>query len=118
MEGSVRTPRPVKLPEKKIQEADVEASVCGYATRRNIYNRKYSTPNHRASPDRIFAIRSHPRPHVFFIEFKAPGKTWTKPQARERDRLQAVGFRVYLCDDAAQGFGIIDEELRLAGAST
>lgn len=108
--------RPVNLPKKRILEKDIEASVCAYATRRGIYNRKYATPNHRASPDRIFGIP--PSAHTFFIEFKSPGNQLTKAQQREKARLEAVGYRVYKCDDIAQGYGIIDEERRRVGAGT
>jgi len=55
---------------------------------------KYTSPSRRSVPDRILLFSGY----CVFVEAKRPGQTWTGPQARERDKLRALGQKVYLVD--------------------
>jgi len=101
---------PVEM-KRKVLEKNVEAAVCRYARARGLTVRKYSTPNHRSSPDRIFF--GHGR-ICFLIEFKRPGVNKpTAGQQKELDLYNAMGFNAYLCNDVDLGKAIVDREIRL-----
>ncbi len=87
-------------------EAKIEDTVCKYAKRRGFYTRKFSSPAHRGVPDRLFISRTGG--HVFFIEFKAPGKEPTALQLRELDEIRGRGGNAYWVDNALDGKKIID----------
>ena len=106
---------PVKV-EKKVLETDVENAVCRYARARGLMALKFTSPNRRSVPDRIFLA---PGAAVFFIEFKRPGVTEaTGAQLREHARLRRLGrseehtrrlsFTVHLVNSADAGKAIID----------
>lgn len=86
-------------------EKHIEARVVVYAKGRGFYVRKFTSPSHRAVPDRILIKRGR----VFFIEFKAPGKRETPAQDREHRRLRTVDAPVYVIDDIKAGERLIDE---------
>ena len=90
----------------RMLEKKIEDKVCQYALRKGIQHRKYVTPSHRSSPDRIFFPGQS---RTFFIEFKQKGKKATTKQLREHRRLQDLGFVVYVCDNVEQGKRIIDD---------
>lgn len=50
--------------------------------------------------------------HAFFMEFKALGGKCTPRQLAQHDKLKALGFPVYVIDNARSGFEVIDAELR------
>lgn len=58
-------------------------------------------------PDRIllWIPRGANEGRCVFVECKAPGKTWTPNQARERDRHIDLGQEVYMVDT----FDAVDE---------
>jgi hypothetical protein len=93
-------------------EKKIEKSVCDYAERKGMWQRKFTSPGRRGPPDRIFAF---PRPatesRVFWIEFKATGEEPTALQLREHKKMRAKGLTVYVCDNIEQGKRIIDDEL-------
>lgn len=91
---------PGRMLEKKIED-----KVCRYAKTKDIDNRKFTSPNRRSVPDRIFFPGQG---RIFFIEFKALGKQPTESQAREIRRLEDLGFVVYVVDNVEQGKEIID----------
>jgi hypothetical protein len=91
---------------RKILEKDIEKKVCAYAERKGWRAMKFVSPNYRSVPDRIF-FKATAR--VFFIEFKAPGKTPTAKQAKEILRLVGEGFTVFVIDNVAAGYAAIDE---------
>lgn len=93
-------------------EREVEGAVCRYAKRHGWLDRKFASPGRRSAPDRMFAKNGR----VFWIEFKAPGKRPTDLQLAEHKRMRQAGLTVYICDDKAEGFGLIDYEDRLAGS--
>ena len=56
---------------------------------------KFSSPGRRSVPDRLCLL---PGGKILFVECKAPGKKPTKLQAREHERLRALGFEVVVVD--------------------
>lgn len=89
-------------------EKDIEKSVCDYSTQKyDMLARKFTSPNHRSVPDRLFLGHGD---HHFFIEFKKPGGQCTPGQEREIKKLRDRGHRVYVVNDIAQGKHIIDHE--------
>ena len=57
---------------------------------------KFSSPGRRSVPDRLCLF---PGGKILFVECKAPGKKPTKLQAREHERLRAMGFEVVIVDN-------------------
>lgn len=92
---------------RRLLEKDIESKVCAYAKRRGWRSMKFTSPNYRSVPDRIFF--KFPA-CVFLIEFKQPGKKPTTKQAEEIKRFTEEGFSVYVVDDISEGFKVIDAE--------
>ena len=90
-------------------ERDIEDAVCKHARKQyKMLTLKFTSPQRRNVPDRIFLGFNG---LMFFIEFKAPGKTPSDGQAREINRIEGRGHRVYVCDDIEEGKDIIDIEV-------
>ena len=85
-------------------EKHIERKVCDYAKSCNFLVYKFTSPQRRSVPDRMFISATGV---VLFIEFKAPGKKLTEGQAREIGRLKARGMPVYVVDDPDEGKRII-----------
>jgi len=94
-------------------EAEIESKVCAYAKTKGLTAEKFTSPNRRSVPDRMF---TGPNGLIFFIEFKATGKKGTiglnRPghpgqQYRDHERRRANGFRVYVVDDIEEGKRIV-----------
>lgn len=92
-------------------ERDIEKRVSDYAAKKGFWNRKFTSPQRRGVPDRVFARFGR----VFWIEFKAAGKKPTPLQLAEIAKMRAVGLVVYVVDDVAAGKAIIDEYLKWEG---
>jgi len=88
-------------------ERDIEKAVCDYAKTRGLIAYKFTSPNRRSVPDRLFC---GPGGVHFFIEFKAPGKKPTEKQLREILRLQCMSHLVYVVDDIEEGKRIVQSE--------
>ncbi len=88
-------------------ESEIEKAVCDYAKSKGLISYKFTSPNRRSVPDRLFC---GPDGIHFFIEFKAPGKKPTVKQQREIDRLQRLGHHVFVCDDIERGNRIVQSE--------
>ena len=86
--------------EKKIEE-----KVNEYAKSKGFLVYKFTSPNRRAVPDRMYV---HPSGHVSFIEFKAEGKLPTPPHVREHERLRGHKVQVYVVANVEQGYKTID----------
>ena len=65
---------------------------------------KFTSPNRRSVPDRLCLL---PGGKILFVECKAPGKKPTKLQAREHERLRAMGFEVVVVDDKKDANALI-----------
>ena len=57
---------------------------------------KFTSPNRRSVPDRLCLL---PGGKILFVECKRPGAKVTQLQAREHERLRALGFEVVVVDD-------------------
>lgn len=88
-------------------EKDIESKVCSYAKARGLVPYKFTSPNRRSVPDRLFL---GPGDLCFFIEFKAPGKEPTSAQEREIERISRIGHRVYVIDSIETGKRAINFE--------
>jgi hypothetical protein len=86
-------------------EKQIESAVCDYAKSKGFLAYKFTSPNRAAVPDRLFIL---PSGHMFFVEFKAEGKTPTPAQEREHTRLRQQNVQVYVVDNIDQGKDIIN----------
>jgi G:T-mismatch repair DNA endonuclease (very short patch repair protein) len=84
-------------------EAKVEDAVSKFAKDLGWMAFKFSSPNHKGVPDRIFFRAGE----TFFIEFKAQGKEATLLQKRVHKSLQDEGFEVYVVDNTEMGKEIL-----------
>ena len=57
---------------------------------------KFTSPNRRSVPDRLCLL---PGGKILFVECKRPGAKVTQLQAREHERLRAMGFEVVVVDN-------------------
>ena len=86
-------------------EREIEDKVCKYARKKNMLIYKFTSPNRRSVPDRMFVTS---KGYVFFIEFKQLGKKLTEGQERECNRIREQGVRVYKVDHVEEGQRVID----------
>lgn len=99
-----------------MKESSVDRAVVKYAKERGITVIKLATYGNMGTagyPDRQFLC---PGGYVFFIEMKAPGKESTALQKQKQAELVAMGFHVYVCDNARDGAMIVSTELQRARA--
>ena len=89
-----------------VKESEIEKAVCDYAKGKGCYVRKFSSPAHRGVPDRLFIT---PDGVVFFIEFKALGKTPTALQYRELTEIAKRGGNAHWADNQKDGLNIVDK---------
>ena len=98
-------PPHTKQKMKMLTEAQIEKYVVEYAINLGCYVRKFSSPNHRGVPDRLFLS---PSGVVFFIEFKAPGKVPTALQLKEMNLINNRQGNAHWVDSATDGKKIVD----------
>lgn len=67
---------------------------------------KFTSPGWAGAPDRLVLLSSG---RLAFVEVKAPGKTLRPLQVRRKGQLEALGFLVYVIDNAQQIGGVLDE---------
>ena len=89
-----------------LSEKDIESRCKAKARKAGWWVRKFFSPKRTAVPDDIFAKEGT----VFFVEFKAPGKTATEKQREEHKLMRKAGLVVYVCDDIEAFDGILDAE--------
>ena len=87
-----------------MRESVIEKKVGDYATLKGWLVYKFSSPNTRAVPDKIFMRDGV----VFFIEFKAPGKLPTKLQYANHKRIKEHGVSVFVIDNIEKGIALVD----------
>ena len=87
-----------------MRESIIEKKVSDYAISKGWLVYKFSSPNTRAVPDKIFMRKGV----VFFIEFKAPGKLPTKLQLKNHQRISDHGVSVFVIDDIGKGIELVD----------
>lgn len=96
-----------KVTKRALLEKDIEGPVCRYArTKHGMLVEKFTSPGKRSVPDDMFSCTGG---FVFFIEFKAPGKTASEKQAKDHERRRTMGFEVFVVDDIEEGKRIVDE---------
>lgn len=100
-----RLKRPALHPERHYREKDVERAAVQWAERAEWWVRKFSSPGHRAVPDRVFAKNGR----VVWIEFKAPGEKPRRDQELEMERMRAHGMEVYWVDDPNDAIDILED---------
>lgn len=86
-------------------EKTIEKNICDYAKKLGFLAYKFTSPNRRSVPDRLFITD---KGKVLFIEFKAEGKKPTPMQSREIETIQATGCAVYVIDNVADGKILMD----------
>jgi hypothetical protein len=89
-----------------MRESVIEKKVGDYATSKGWLVYKFSSPNTRAVPDKIFMRDGV----VFFIEFKAPGKLPTKLQYANHKRITEHGVSVFVIDNIEEGIQLVDSQ--------
>ena len=89
-----------------MRESLIEKKVSDYATAQGWLVYKFCSPGLRAVPDKIYMKAGK----VFFIEFKAPGKTPTKLQLKTHERIEAQGISVFIIDDIEKGKNLVDSQ--------
>lgn len=83
------------MKNSNIREKDVEARLVRKVKAMGGECQKNASVGRRSDPDRRVLLFPG---IIVFVECKRPGQTWTSAQARERDKLQRLGFIVLLCD--------------------
>jgi len=83
----------------KQRESVIEKKVTEYAKQQGWLSYKWTSPNHRAVPDRLYFKSGA----VLLVEFKSPGKRPTKLQANVHLKLKEEGFNVHVIDDINRG---------------
>jgi hypothetical protein len=95
----------IKNAKPDMLEKDIEQRVSDYAKRLGWRSMKFTSPNRRSVPDRIFT--RFPA-HIIFIEFKRLGMTPTKAQWKEILTLREEGFAVFVVDSVEAGRKVFD----------
>jgi Holliday junction resolvase len=90
-----------------MRESEIENKVCSYGKKQGFIVEKFC-PKTNGYPDRIFLKNGC----VFFIEFKAKGKTPTKLQNHRIETLKASGFDVFVVDNVDEGIKIVQSKIR------
>jgi hypothetical protein len=88
-----------------MRESAIEKSICDYAKKTGWIAYKFSSPGHRAVPDRMFVSLSGT---IVFIEVKAPGQKPTPLQHREMERLRDRSVPVFWTDSIAHAKTFLD----------
>ena len=89
-----------------MRERAIEAKLVTAAKRHGGLAPKFVSPGFDGAPDRLVLL---PGGRMAFIELKAPGKRLRPLQARRRQQLEALGFRVFVIDSTEQIGGTLDE---------
>lgn len=76
-------------------EKEIEAWLTVEAKRRGGIAYKFTSPQRRSVPDRLVLM---PDGKMLFVECKRPGGKPTEAQAREHERIRALGFPVFVMD--------------------
>jgi hypothetical protein len=85
-------------------EKQIESKVCKYARDRGMLVYKFTSPQRRAVPDRMFISKMG---EIFFIEFKRTGAEPTLAQQAEHKRMRDHFATVFLIDSVESGYAAI-----------
>lgn len=78
-----------------MRESLIERKCCAWAKANGWLAFKFTSPNNRAVPDRLFIKDGR----VVFVEFKAPGKQPTKLQTSVINLMRGRGATVHVIDN-------------------
>lgn len=78
-----------------ILEVDIERPASKYARARGWFEVKIMQTSRRAFPDRFYARDGR----VVLVEYKRPGESPSKQQAKRHRELREHGVEVYVFDD-------------------
>jgi len=87
-------------------EKVIEAKIRQYALSKGCLCYKFTSPNRRSVPDRLFIA---PGGVVWFIEFKRRGEKPTAAQAIEIATLKMKGANVFVCDSVEDGKMVVNQ---------
>lgn len=82
-----------------MKESLIEKTICNYAKIKGWKDYKFTSPNNRAVPDRIFFKKGR----CILIEFKAPGKDATRLQKKTLEEFSDNGFSTAIIDSIEEG---------------
>jgi len=88
-----------------MKESQIERKVCDYVKSKGGLAYKFTSPQRRSVPDRLFIL---PGGRVVFVEFKRPGGKLTSGQEREIQRLKDLDCAVHVAWSVEDGIGIVD----------
>lgn len=88
-------------------EKQIENKVCKYAKNKGMLVYKFSSPNNRGVPDRIFIYNNK----CFFIEFKGTNGKLSELQKIKIKEISEQGIDVFVVNSSVLGFEIIDREV-------
>ena len=86
-----------------MRESTIEKAVSKFAVSAGWITYKFTSPQHRGVPDRIFIRDSV----VMFVEFKAPGELPTALQAHTHEIMKQHGAVVHVVDSVEQGKALL-----------
>ena len=95
-----------------VLEKDIQRRVVAYAKEKGFRPYKRTTLGPYGKTGDVDYEFNGPGGYTWFCEFKAPGKKPTPKQWQAIEELQALGYQVYVCDDAVEGFRMVDREVR------
>ncbi len=87
-------------------EKKIEGRLVAEAKKRGCIPVKLLSASYNGLPDRMILA---PGERVAFVELKAPGEKPRPIQIHRHKQLRALGFRVYVIDEAEQIGGMMDE---------
>ena len=87
-------------------ERDIERIVTKHAKDNEFLSYKFTSPNNRGVPDRIYIS---PTGHTIFIEFKQKGKRLTKLQYYIFNKFESRGCKLHVVDDVLSGIDILNK---------
>lgn len=87
-------------------ERNIERIVTKYALNQGFLSYKFTSPNNRGVPDRIFIS---PKGQIIFVEFKQKGKWLTRLQNFIFNKLETRGCKIYVANDVLEGMAILDK---------
>jgi DNA-binding XRE family transcriptional regulator len=95
-----------RLVYTSMKEHDIERKLVDDVKRRGGIAWKFTSPGTAGMPDRIVLM---PGGKMAFVELKAPGCKPRPLQLRRKAQLEALGFRVFVVDNADQIGGVLDD---------
>ena len=87
-------------------EKKIEGKLVSEAKKRGCIPVKLLSASYNGLPDRMILA---PGERVAFVELKAPSEKPRPIQIHRHKQLRALGFRVYVIDEAEQIGGMMDE---------